>query len=106
MLIVSVLLVALFIVFGAAWSSNAVNIYDEEKVFNVKTKQSTVADVLKEADVTLYDFDRVEPDLDSAVRNNMNIIINRASLVKIIEDGIPVEYYSSANTVEGVLNQT
>lgn len=106
LLIVSFLLVALFIIFGAAWSSYAVNIYDEEKVFSVKTKQSTVAGVLKEANVTLYAFDRVEPDLDKAIRNNMNIIINRASKVTVLDDGLPIEYYSSANTVEGVLNQT
>lgn len=106
MLIVSVLLVALFIIFGAAWSNNAVNIFDEEKVINVKTKQSTVADVLNEADITLHNFDRVEPDADSLVSNNMNIRISRACKITIIDDGIPVEYYTSADTVEGALNQT
>lgn len=106
MLIVSVLLVALFIIFGAAWSSNAVNIFDEEKVINVKTKQSTVADVLIEAGVTLHNFDRVEPGADSLVSNNMNIRINRACKITVIDDGIPVEYYTSADTVEGALNQT
>lgn len=100
------LLVMLFIVFGAAWSSNSVNIYDEDNVLNVKTKKTIVEDVLKEAGVFLLDFDRVEPDLKSPVKNNMDVVIKRASKVTIIDDDIPVEYYSTADDVEGVLNQT
>lgn len=103
---VSVFLITLFVVMCAAWASNSVNIYADDEVLNVKTKQSTVADVLKEASITLGSFDKVEPDLGSTVQNNMEITVSRAVILSVVEDGERIEYYSSAKTVEGVLNQT
>ena len=103
---VLMLLVLLFVLLMAAWANNTVNIYDGELVMNIKTKQSTVADVLADASITLGDFDSVEPGLDELIHNNMDIVISRAVLLTVTDAGVPVEYYSTAKTVEGVINQT
>ena len=103
---VLMLLVILFVLLMAAWANNTVNIYDGELVMNIKTKQSTVADVLADASITLGDFDSVEPGLDELIHNNMDIVISRAVLVTVTDAGVPVEYYSTAKNVAGVINQT
>ncbi len=103
---VSVLLVLSFILLIAAWSNNAVTIHDGENTINVKTTMSTVSRVLEEAGITLGDFDSVDPDRDESVSNNMIITVHRAVKVSVSDEGKVIEYMSSGQTVEGVLNQT
>ena len=103
---VSVLLVLSFILLIAAWSNNAVTINDGENTLNVKTTMSTVSKVLEEAGITLGDFDSVDPERDASVSNNMTITVHRAVKVSVSDEGKVIEYMSSGQNVEGVLNQT
>ncbi len=103
---VSVLLVLSFILLIAAWSNNAVTIHDGENVINVKTQMSTVSKVLEESGIVLGSFDSVQPEREASVSNNMTITVLRAVKVSVSDEGKAVEYMSSGQTVEAVLNQT
>ena len=103
---VSVFLLAIFLFMIAAWANNSVNIYDGGISQNVKTQRQTVREVLDEAGITIGDFDKVEPDLDASVYNEMDIRISRAVKLSVIDNGVEIEYYSSASDIQGVLNQT
>jgi len=48
---------------------------------------STVGDVLQSQKVSLGEYDRVEPSLNSQVRKNEEIVVTRAFKVKVIADG-------------------
>lgn len=103
---VSVLLILSFILLIAAWSNNVVTIHDGENVISVKTKMSTVSDVLEEAGISLGNFDSVDPERDAGISNNMSITVLRAVKVSVSDEGKTLEYMSSGQTVEAVLNQT
>ena len=103
---VSFLLLVLLFLLMAAWSNYTVTVDDNGNAVTLKTKQSTVGEVLAEAGITLGDFDKVEPAKGETVYNNMNIVISRAVLLSVTDGGTSIEYYSTAKTVEGVLNQT
>ena len=103
---VSVFLLAVFVFMVAAWGNNSVNIYDGENVKVVKTQRQTVGEVIEEAGITLGNFDKVEPGLDTPVSQGMDIKIFRAVKLSVVDEGVEIEYYSSATNVQGVLNQT
>ncbi|HOB11863.1 MAG TPA: 3D domain-containing protein [Syntrophomonadaceae bacterium] len=48
---------------------------------------STVGDVLQSQKVSLGEYDRVEPSLNSKVKKNQQIVVTRAFKVKVIADG-------------------
>lgn len=102
---VSVLLILSVILLMAAWSSNAVTVHDGDKTLNLKTKASTVYGVLEEAGISLGDFDKVVPDGDEAVSNNMTISVYRAMKVSVSDEGTVVEYLSAGQNVQEILNQ-
>ena len=97
---VSFLLLVLLFLLMAAWSNYTVTVDDNGNAVTLKTKQSTVGEVLAEAGITLGDFDKVEPAKGETVYNNMNIVISRAVLLSVTDGGTSIEYYSTAKTVE------
>lgn len=55
---------------------------------------STVGDVLQNHKVTIGEYDRVEPSLNSRVKKNQEIVVTRALKVKVIADGKSREIYT------------
>ena len=69
----------------AATGQKIVTIYDKQRKQTVLTEQKTVAEVLKQAGITLDKFDLVEPSLDTEVSDGFNVNIFRARPLTVID---------------------
>lgn len=69
------------------WLEKDVVIYVDGKMIKTKTFTSTVKDVLREKSVVLGPKDRVEPELDAKLKDDMKIRVIRAFPVEILADG-------------------
>jgi uncharacterized protein YabE (DUF348 family) len=72
---------------GYLTSFTPVTVIDGEDVLRVRTRQTTVAGVLREAGITLMPEDIVRPDLDAQLNYNDAIIVRRARTVQVSVDG-------------------
>ena len=72
---------------GYLTSFTPVTVIDGEDVLRVRTRQTTVAGVLREAGITLMPEDIVRPDLDAPLNHNDAIIVRRARTVQVSVDG-------------------
>jgi len=72
---------------GYLTSFTPVTVIDGEDVLRVRTRQTTVAGVLREAGITLMPEDIVRPDLDAPLNHNDAIIVQRARTVQVSVDG-------------------
>jgi uncharacterized protein YabE (DUF348 family) len=70
-------------------SDNFITIYDSGTKLTIRTDAPTVADVLERANISITDFDTIEPALDTPTESAPNFIINiyRAHFV-IVVDGV------------------
>lgn len=67
--------------------------------------KTTVAEVLKEAEITVDDKDTVTPALDSVVKNQSEIQIERHASVTLVEDGQTDKVEMTGKTVQDVLDE-
>lgn len=68
------------------YNSVALAIHTDDTTIGVKVKKGTVADILKQQGIVVHEGDRVEPSLDTYVKNNDTIKIHRAHDI-VIKDG-------------------
>lgn len=94
-----VVLAAISLVACAAIMGKTVNILDGDIVTNLKTKSTVVSEVLNDAEIVIYDNDKVEPSLNSEVYDNMDIIVKRALAVAVDDGGKTSSLYTTADTV-------
>ena len=69
------------------------------------TGNTTVAEVLKEAEITVDDKDTVTPALDSVVKNQSEIQIERHAAVTLVEGDQTEEVEMTGKTVQDVLDE-
>lgn len=69
----------------AAAGQKIVTIYDKSRKQTVLTEHKTVAEVLKQADISLDKFDIVEPGLDVEVSDGFNVNIFRARPLTVVD---------------------
>ena len=87
------------------YSSVALAIHTDDTTIGVKVKKGTVADILKQQGIVVNDGDRVEPSLDTYVKNNDTIKIHRAHDI-VIKDGNNEETRKTTyKTVADILKQ-
>lgn len=67
--------------------------------------RTTVAEVLKEAEITVDDKDTVTPALDSVVKNQSEIQIERHATVTLVEDDQTEKVEMTGKTVQDVLKE-
>ena len=67
--------------------------------------RTTVAEVLKEAEITVDDKDTVTPALDSVVKNQSEIQIERHATVTLVEDDQTEKVEMTGKTVQDVLKK-
>lgn len=90
----------------AAYQSitNTVTIVDERTVSTYHTTAKTVKEVLDELDITLDPKDEVTPSLDSSVKNETNIVIDRwKPTVRFTIDGQMTTFETDLETVQDVV---
>lgn len=98
-----VVLAAVALVVCAAVLGKVVYIYDGEVVTSIKTSESTVGEALREAEIIPGEFDLVEPAVDTAIENDMEIHIVRAMPISLNDGGEAKEIFTLKQTVSEVL---
>lgn len=68
---------------------NTVRIQDGARTINVRTNQTVVRDILREAGISLASEDLTFPALDEPVGSNNQILIRRAHIVRLLIDNQP-----------------
>lgn len=71
--------------------------------YTVRTTAQTVGEALREAEITLYLGDRVEPSLGSAVTTGLRVLIQRSTPLSIYVDGRQHKTRTRAGTVGDAL---
>ena len=84
-------------------ATKIITVDDNGLIFNSSTQAATVADFLKEKNISLSDHDQVIPDSSSALASGMNLEIRRALKIKITADGQTSQDYALAASVAGAL---
>lgn len=80
-----------------------ISILDHQKEILIKTRKDTISEVLKEQNITLKPKDRIIPSLDTKIKENMKIKIQRAKPVTIIDGGKKQEILTTDIKVEAIL---
>ena len=75
-------------------------------VFTVRTTAQTVGEALRQADLTLYLGDRVQPSLGSRVNTGLRVFIERSTPISLRADGRVVKTRTRAKTVGDALAET
>ncbi len=71
-----------------------VTIYDNGREMKVTTGRSYVEELLAEQNITLRTGDRISEPLDAGLKNNSEIVIERAKKIVLTADGITRDIYS------------
>lgn len=90
-----------FGVFHGTKAAVTVNVDGEE--VTVRTHAKTVADILKELDITVHPEDRLEPSKDTVVSDAMQIVWDPAKEVKLVIDDKERSIFTTAETVQEFL---
>lgn len=102
-LIVMVLVMTLVMSFSIL--AKGVTIIDGEKVTKVVTFKNNVKELVEHKKIVLKDDDRLIPELDTLLKDNMEVVIKRAVPLNIAVGREEGSYLSSADTVEQVLEE-
>lgn len=65
--------------------------------------QGKVSDLLKEKDIKLYNHDKIEPSLDSELKDNTEITIKRAAEVTVEYGDTKLPIYTTENNISDML---
>ncbi|QFT87110.1 Cell wall-binding protein YocH precursor [Bacillus sp. THAF10] len=90
-------------VFEGTKAAVTVNANGEE--VTLRTHAKTVADILKELDISVHPQDQLEPSKDTAVTNSMNITWMQAKEVTIVMDEKEQKVFTTAETVKQLLTE-
>ncbi|MCL6610413.1 MAG: ubiquitin-like domain-containing protein [Peptococcaceae bacterium] len=99
------IILAAGIVFGFTWAKKTVSLIDNGKEEIIKTRSSSVGELLTERKIALVPEDRVVPDLSAKLSEGARVEIKRAHRITLIADRETSEFYSTADTVGGVLEE-
>jgi len=83
-----------------------VTIYDDGKAYEVRTMESNVGEILKEANIDISEHDYISVDINGKLdENTKEIFIERAIPVTIYADGKKLNVYTLKDTVAEVLQE-
>lgn len=71
----------------------------------IMTTSNTVGEFLKEQKIPLRDEDKIVPSVDAKLENEMNIEIDRAFQLHVVDGGVPKKVWSTSATVADFLKQ-
>lgn len=89
---------------GVAHFDKSVEVSVDGQPTSVHVFGSTVADVLEKQDISVGPHDDVVPSLDTAVSDGDRISVRYGRLVTVTVDGETKEYWTTATTVDGALD--
>ncbi|WP_213818882.1 ubiquitin-like domain-containing protein [Garciella nitratireducens] len=87
------------------FSEKKICIIDEEQKFLIKTREDTVSEILKQQNIVLKPKDQVQPSLNTKIKKDMKIVIQRAKPITIIVDGKKERIFTPKAKVEDILKE-
>ena len=82
-----------------------VTFLDGDNETEVYTTVDTVAEFLEEQNIQLNTEDIVTPSVDATINHNMDIAINRAFKLSVVDGGVTKQVWSTSTTVADFLNK-
>jgi uncharacterized protein YabE (DUF348 family) len=82
-----------------------VQLSKEDKQESVWTTAKTVEDFLKEQNIVLNEYDHVKPKPNTMIQKGMNVLVNRAFPLTLLDGGEKKEVWSTSTTVADFLTQ-
>jgi uncharacterized protein YabE (DUF348 family) len=79
-------------------------VVDQQKR-NIWTTADTIKEVLAKEKINISKYDQVQPDLDTSVKDNLRVQVNKAFPVKLNEGGNEQNVWSTSTTVADFLKQ-
>lgn len=99
----------LALVLGCAGTYDALNnkivLKVDDKKQNISTFSKTVQDLLIEKNIKLEDNDKVLPNLNSKLKDDMQITVKRAFKVNLILDGAKKEIITTESNIKSLLKE-
>jgi uncharacterized protein YabE (DUF348 family) len=77
----------------------------QDKKEAVWTTAKTVEDFLKEQNIALNEYDQVKPKPNTMIQKGMNVLVNRAFPLTLLDGGEKKEVWSTSTTVADFLTQ-
>jgi uncharacterized protein YabE (DUF348 family) len=85
--------------------STPIVIEDGGLAFNIRSTAQTVGEALRDAKITLYLGDRVQPSLGSPISNGLRVSIQRSTPLSLEVDGVFTKTRARAETVADLLSE-
>lgn len=104
-IIIIIIMLLLTVISIETLFSKEITIKDENKKITVETLSSKVDYVLKKAEVTLNEHDQLSVDMDTKLKDGMEIEIERAFDVKINVDGKNLNILTANTKVQDILEE-
>lgn len=103
---------------GAAWElterdplrievnrSVRLTVYEDGIPYTIHTLADTVGEALREAEITIYLGDGVQPKLGTPVSTGLRVLIRRSTPVSLLADGVLYKTRTQSNSVGDVLTE-
>ncbi len=84
---------------------NKVQIVKDNEIKNIWTTAGTVARLLQEQNIVLNEHDQISPTPQTAIRNKMEIRLNKAFHLTYVDGGKEQQVWSTSATVADFLKQ-
>lgn len=81
-------------------------VYGEGIPFTIHTFAETVGEALRDAEVTVYLGDHVQPSLGTPVSAGLRVLIRRSTPISLLADGLLYKTRTQSRTVGDVLTET
>jgi len=85
--------------------ANMVQIVKDNEKKTIWTTADTVAGLLKEQKIVLKEHDQISPNPQTAIKNNMNVKLNRAFHLTYVDGGKAQKVWTTSTTVADFLTQ-
>ncbi|MBY0124473.1 G5 and 3D domain-containing protein [Bacillus sp. S/N-304-OC-R1] len=82
-----------------------VHIVKDNEKKTIWTVAKTVDELLKDEEITISDHDKVQPNLEEEIENNLDIVVNKAFSLTLSDGGKEKQVWSTSTTVADFLSQ-
>lgn len=103
--LVAILLLSGIIVAGFTWEKKTITLAVDGKQMQLKTRATTVGDLLQENEIKLSSQDKVHPASSEQLKDGDQVEVLRAHPVSLIVDGKTSQFITVAKTVKDVLEE-
>ncbi|WP_019244521.1 MULTISPECIES: G5 and 3D domain-containing protein [Bacillus] len=82
-----------------------VKVVEGDKEKSIWTTAKTVGEFLEEQKIQLSNNDKISPETNTAIKDHMNITIDRAFILQVVDGGVSKKVWSTSTTVADFLKE-